>query len=92
MGEVDKEFTLRLDMGDLGGFSYVMGEGEPLMQRVADSFEGNNGLRQAMVAASAELHLIAKETAEDAALQPSSVKHSMQSALLKRNKEIALGG
>lgn len=76
MGEVGKEFTLRLDMGDLGGFSYGMGEGEALMQRVAELFDGNNGLRQAVVAALVELHLIAKETADDAASQPSSVNRT----------------
>ncbi|KAG7353523.1 dynein family protein [Nitzschia inconspicua] len=76
MGEVGKEFTLRLDMGDLGGFSYGMGGGEVLMQRVAELFEGNNGLRQAVVAALVELHLIAKETADDAASQPSSVNRT----------------
>jgi dynein heavy chain 1 len=66
-------------MGDLGGFSYGMGDGEALMQRVSELFEGNNGLRQAVVAALVELHLIAKETAEDAAKQPSSANRTFLS-------------
>jgi dynein heavy chain 1 len=79
MGEVGKEFTMRIDMGELGGYSYGLGEGEALMQRVAEIFDGNGGLRQAVVAALVDLHLIAKETAEDAASQPSSVNRTFLS-------------
>jgi dynein heavy chain 1 len=80
MAEVGKEFTLRIDMGELGGFSYGMGtEGEALMKRVEDIFEGQGGLRQAVVAALVDLHLIAKETAEDFASQPSSTNRTFLS-------------
>lgn len=71
MGEVGKSFTLRLDMGDLGGYSYGLGDGEVLMERVSEVFDGNGGLRQAVVAALVDLHSVAKETAEDAASQQS---------------------
>ena len=83
MGEVGKEFTLRLDMGDaesVGG-SWGIGDGEVLMERVAEAFEGSNqgGLRQAVVAALVDLHLLAKETAKDAAAEPSSVSRTFLS-------------
>jgi len=79
MGEVGKEFTIKIDMGDLGGYSYGLGEGAPLMERVAEVFDGNGGLRQAVVAALVDLHLIAKETADEAAAQPSSVSRTFLS-------------
>ena len=46
------------------------------MQRVAGLFEENNGLRQAVVAALVELHLIAKETADQAANMPSCINRT----------------
>eukprot|EP00980_Cylindrotheca_fusiformis_P017634 scaffold5529_cov117-Cylindrotheca_fusiformis.AAC.11 len=83
MGEVGKEFTLRLDMGDaesIGG-SWGIGEGEALMQRVSEVFEGSieGGLRQAVVAALVDLHVVAKETAEAAAAEPSSITRTFLS-------------
>ncbi|KAL3939676.1 MAG: hypothetical protein SGBAC_005637 [Bacillariaceae sp.] len=80
MGEVGKEFTLRLDMGDaesIGG-SWGIGEGESLMERVAEVFEGANegGLRQAVVAALVDIHMITKTTAEAAAAEPSSISRT----------------
>ena len=53
MGEVGKEFTLKLDMGDaesVGG-TWGTGEGETLMDLVSDAFEGtiSGGFRQAVV-------------------------------------------
>lgn len=79
MGEVAKEFTMCLDMGELGGFSYGIGEGEALMSRVGELFDGSNGLRQAVVAALVEIHTIAKEVADDAAKLPSSVNRTFLS-------------
>ena len=79
MAEVGKEFTIKIDMGDLGGYSYGLGEGAALMDRVSEVFDGNGGLRQAVVAALVDLHLIAKKTAEDASTQPSSVSRTFLS-------------
>ena len=67
MGEVGKEFTLKLDIGDaeaIGG-SWGIGEGNVLMTRVGSAFENiaDGGLRQAIVAALVELHQISKVTA-----------------------------
>jgi dynein heavy chain 1 len=83
MGEVGKEFTLRLDIGDaesVGG-SWGIGDGEDLMNRVASVFEGgtSGGLRQAVVAALVELHHIAKETAEENAAEASSITRTFLS-------------
>lgn len=82
MGEVGREFTLRLDLGDaesVGG-TWGIGEGEALMERVADVFEGNSGgLRQAVVAALVDLHIVAKETAERTARDPSSITRTFLS-------------
>ena len=69
MGEVGKEFTLKLDVGDaeaIGG-TWGIGQGESLMDRVAAAFEGSaaGGLRQAIVAALVELHQTTKDTADD---------------------------
>jgi len=79
MAEVGKEFTIKIDMGDLGGYSYGLGEGAALMERVSEVFDGNSGLRQAVVAALVDLHLIAKQTAEEASNQPSSVSRTFLS-------------
>jgi dynein heavy chain 1 len=83
MGEVGKEFTLKLDMGDaesIGG-SWGIGEGEVLMEKVAEVFEGvgGGGLRQAVVASLVDLHAIAKETAEAAAAETSSITRTFLS-------------
>jgi hypothetical protein len=69
MAEVGREFTLRLDMGDteaVGG-SWGIGGGEALMKQVEGAFEGSGrgGLRQAVVAALASLHQIAKATSDE---------------------------
>lgn len=81
MGEVGKEFTLKQDLGDaesVGG-SWGIGEGEQIMARVAEVFEGNGGLRQAVVAALVDFHAAAKEIAEIAANEPSSVARTFLS-------------
>ena len=82
LGEVGKEFTLKLDMGDAesAGGSWGIGEGEALMERVAAAFDGNSGgLRQAVVAALVEFHNIAKVTAEGAAGEASSITRTFLS-------------
>jgi len=76
MGEVGREFTLKLDMGDaeaVGG-SWGIGEGEQLMSRVGDAFESvaGGGLHQAVVAALVELHQVTKTTANDVGATQSS--------------------
>jgi dynein heavy chain 1, cytosolic len=76
MGEVGKEFTLKLDMGDaeaIGG-SWGIGEGAELMSRVGDAFENvpSGGLRQAIVAALVELHQVTKTTANEVGTAQSS--------------------
>jgi dynein heavy chain 1 len=83
MAEVGRDFTLRLDMGDteaVGG-SWGIGGGEALMQQVEDAFEGSGrgGLRQAVVAALASLHQIAKTTAEETASEASSITRTFLS-------------
>lgn len=83
LAEVGKEFTLRLDLGDteaVGG-AWGIGEGEPLMQRVEDVFEGQNrgSLRQAVVAALVDLHRITKDQAEEAGSAASSVTRTFMS-------------
>jgi dynein heavy chain 1 len=77
MGEVGREFTSKLDMGDaeaVGG-TWGIGGGDVLMQGVAAAFEGTSdgGLRQAVVAALVELHQITKEMADDAGASASSI-------------------
>ena len=83
MGEVGKEFTLRLDVGDaesVGG-SWGIGDGEALMEVVSEVFEGSvsGGLRQAIVAALVDLHNIAKETAQDNAEEAGSITRTFLS-------------
>jgi len=83
MGEVGREFTSRLDIGDaeaVGG-SWGIGEGDALMQRVADAFEGvgSSGLRQAVVAALVELHQITKATADELGASASSTARTFLS-------------
>lgn len=82
LGEVGKEFTLKLDMGDAesAGGSWGIGEGEALMERVSAAFDGHTGgLRQAVVAALVELHNITKETAQHAAGEASSITRTFLS-------------
>ena len=83
LAEVGKEFTLRLDLGDteaVGG-AWGIGEGEVLMERVADVFDGANkgGLRQAVVAALVDLHRITKETADEVGSAASSSTRTFMS-------------
>mmetsp|Transcript_17192 Transcript_17192/g.32539 ORF Transcript_17192/g.32539 Transcript_17192/m.32539 type:complete len:4250 (-) Transcript_17192:45-12794(-) len=71
LGEVAKEFTLKLDFGEtetIGG-SYGIGDGVLIMNEVSSLFEGNtkNSLRHAVVAALVAIHKIAKMTAEECA-------------------------
>jgi len=83
LAEVGKEFTLKLDLGDteaVGG-AWGIGEGEMLMQRVDEVFEGANkgGLRQAVVAALVDLHRITKEIAEEVGSAASSATRTFMS-------------
>lgn len=81
MAEVGKEFTQKLDMGDaesVGG-AFGIGEGESLMKQVEDAFDGNSGLRQAVVAAMVSLHQIAMASAGEAALEASSIARTFLS-------------
>jgi len=71
MGEVGKEFTNTLDMGDaeaVGG-SWGIGDGEELMNCVAEAFEGlpDNSIRQAVVSALVDFHKTTKAMAEEIA-------------------------
>jgi len=83
MGEVGKEFTMKLDMGDaesVGG-SWGIGDGEVLMENVAGAFEGvaSGGLRQAVVGALVEMHSIVKSMADEVAHAASSVSRTFLS-------------
>ncbi|GKY90587.1 hypothetical protein MPSEU_000032400 [Mayamaea pseudoterrestris] len=77
MGEVGKEFTQRLDLGDADatGGAWNVGEGQKLMDKVQSAFGGasQGSLRHAVVAALVTLHQIAKTTAEEAASEASSI-------------------
>uniref|UniRef100_A0A7S1Y8A3 AAA+ ATPase domain-containing protein n=1 Tax=Grammatophora oceanica TaxID=210454 RepID=A0A7S1Y8A3_9STRA len=80
MGEVGKEFTVPLDIGDaeaVGG-SWGIGDGEMLMEKVAGAFEDTaaGGLRQAVVAALVDLHQTTKSTAEDMARSESTASRT----------------
>jgi len=71
MGQVGKEFTMKLDMGDaesVGG-SWGYGDGQLIMDKVTAAFDGSQGggLRQAVVAALVDVHRIAMEKAEESA-------------------------
>eukprot|EP00586_Coscinodiscus_wailesii_P014222 CAMPEP_0172510176 /NCGR_PEP_ID=MMETSP1066-20121228/226876_1 /TAXON_ID=671091 /ORGANISM="Coscinodiscus wailesii, Strain CCMP2513" /LENGTH=4214 /DNA_ID=CAMNT_0013289037 /DNA_START=123 /DNA_END=12767 /DNA_ORIENTATION=+ len=89
MGEVGKEFTNTLDMGDaeaVGG-SWGVGEGEDLMEMVAPAFEGQamtHTLRQAVVAALVDMHNTTKQVAEDVA------KHNLCRTYLSPRDYLAL--
>jgi len=71
MGEVGKEFTMKLDMGDAEGVggSWGIGDGEHLMDQVSAAFDGINtgGFRQAVVASLVSLHDITKDMADECA-------------------------
>lgn len=71
MGEVGKEFTMKLDMGDAEGVggSWGIGDGENLMDQVSAAFDGINtgGFRQAVVASLVSIHDIAKVMADECA-------------------------
>lgn len=83
MAEVAREFTSRLDMGEVesAGGSWGIGSGEVLMKEVQGAFEGKNfgSLRHAVVAALVNLHRIAKETADLAAAETTSVTRTFLS-------------
>ena len=65
-----------MDMGDseIDGGSWGAGEGQELMEKVKDVFEGSNlgSIRHAVVAALVSFHQTSKETAEEAAADPST--------------------
>lgn len=81
MGEVGKEFTQRIDMGEIEGGSWGMGGGEELMKKVQDAFDGANigGIRHAVVAALVRMHEITKETADEVAAEASSITRTFLS-------------
>lgn len=71
MGEVGKEFTNKLDMGEaeaVGG-SWGVGNGDDLMNVVSEAFSGvpSHGLRQAIVAALVDIHGTTKSVADEVA-------------------------
>lgn len=71
LGEVGKEFTKTLDMGDSenSGGSWGIGDGEVIMNEVGSVFDSNstNGIRHAVVAALVHIHNTAKQIANDTA-------------------------
>lgn len=83
MAEVGKEFTLKLDVGDVEavGGAWGIGEGEDLMHRVEAAFAGTvtGGLRQAIVAGLVDLHRITKEMADTVGTAASSVTRTFLS-------------
>ena len=80
LGEVGKEFTMTLDIGDAGsaGASWGIGDGEAVMNEVSSIFEGNaaNGLRHAIVAALVDIHNTSKKTAEESAMASSNASRT----------------
>ncbi len=72
MGQVGKEFTMTLDIGDADSEvgTWGMGPGQHIMDEVATVFEGSlsGGLRHAVVAALVQIHKTAKEIAEQIAV------------------------
>lgn len=83
MAEVARDFTLRLDMGEVesSGGTWGIGNGEDLMKQVEEVFPSSTrgSLRHAVVAAVVRMHQIAKETAEEAASSPSSITRTFLS-------------
>ena len=68
-GQVGKEFTLRLDIGDaesIGG-AFGIGPGEQLMERVQHAFEDavTGSFRQAVVASLVDIHEITRILADE---------------------------
>ena len=68
-GQVGKEFTLRLDIGDaesIGG-AFGIGPGEKLMETVRHAFDDTvtGSFRQAVVAALVDIHEVTKTVAEE---------------------------
>lgn len=83
MGQVGKEFTMKLDIGDaesVGG-SWGIGDGERLMEQVGAAFEGvaTGGLRQALVAALVEIHNTVKVMADEVANAANSISRTFLS-------------
>jgi dynein heavy chain 1, cytosolic len=81
MAEVGKEFTQKLDMGDaesIGG-AFGLGDGAALMAQVEDAFDGDCGLRQAVVAALVSIHRTAIATADESASEASSLSRTFLS-------------
>ena len=80
LGEVGKEFTMTLDIGDAGsaGASWGIGDGEAVMNEVSSIFEGHaaNGLRHAIVAALVDIHNTSKKTAEESAMTSSNASRT----------------
>lgn len=76
MGDVAKEFTLRLDVGEaeLSSGTWGIGEGQELMDAVKDVFDdpGRGGFRHAVIAALVAIHECAKDTSEENAMLASS--------------------
>jgi len=82
MAQVGKEFTQRLDMGDIEmeGGSWGNGDGQELMQQVASAFDNGSGtFRQAVVAALVALHDISKAVAAEAAKEASCITRTFLS-------------
>jgi dynein heavy chain 1 len=81
LAEVAKEFTMKLDIGDVesAGAAFGIGGGEELMRQVEAAFGDNGGMRQAVVAAMVALHQIAIVTADEAAMEASSVTRTFLS-------------
>lgn len=83
LGEVAKEFTLKLDLGEtenVGGV-YGIGDGALIMNEVSSIFDGNaeSSLRHAVVAALVDIHKIAKMTAEEWAKTVSNTSRTFMS-------------
>jgi len=75
MGEVGKEFTIRLDMGENENGSWGVGAGEEMMRLVEEAFDGpsRSSIRHAVVAGLVRIHQIAKEMADETAEAASSI-------------------
>lgn len=90
MGEVGREFTIRVDMGEAeeSGQTWGTGPGEEMMRLVESAFEGQsrNGIRHAVVAALNKIHEIAKETAQESA----NTAHSITRTYLSPRDYLAL--
>eukprot|EP00979_Chaetoceros_neogracilis_P014654 scaffold4802_cov267-Chaetoceros_neogracile.AAC.39 len=80
LGEVGKEFTMTLDMGDaeIAGASWGIGDGKVIMDEVSSIFQGNtaHGLRHAIVAALVDIHKTSKNTAAECAMASSTASRT----------------